>query len=211
MKLTKYGHSCVLVQTSDETGDRAVLFDPGNWSDVPVEDLPTLDGVCISHGHPDHCDSDTLKRIVALQPDVPIVAPEEVVVRLRDEGLAGATTDAIADAELFVSPHEGKPPFMDPPDEIGIHYRDMYSHPGDSHSFSETKPVLGLPVQAPWGSMMNAILLAIELKPRYVLPLHDWHWHDEAREWAYGLLERQLEPHGITVLKPVDGVPIELN
>jgi len=112
---------------------------------------------------------------------------------------------------LFDSPHESVAPLFPQPEEIGVHYLDALTHPGDSHSFSETKQILALPITAPWGATVNAVNLAVKLKPKYVIPIHDWHWRDEARENMYGLIEEALAKHGITFLKVKNGEPFTLD
>jgi L-ascorbate metabolism protein UlaG (beta-lactamase superfamily) len=91
-----------------------------------------------------------------------------------------------------------------------VHYLDKLSHPGDSHSSTETKAVLALPVQAPWGSVRDATALALKLKPQYVIPIHDWHWSDQARAATYATLEKVLGEHGVTFIKAVNGEPFVL-
>ena len=51
MRLTHFGHSCVLV----EIGDRRILLDPGTFS-AGFEELRGLDAIVVTHQHPDHCD-----------------------------------------------------------------------------------------------------------------------------------------------------------
>jgi len=211
MKLTKYGHSCVLVEANEQGRPRVALFDPGVWNELPVDALTQLDDIFISHIHPDHIDMAKLQAVVAKFPQARITAPTEVVQQLHQAGFMQAADVAPEGVSIFAAPHEGHLPFMQPPEEIGIHLLSAYSHPGDSHSFSETMPVLGLPVQAPWGSMIDAVDLALKLKPQYVLPLHDWHWRDEARDWAYDRMEQLFKEAGITFLKPVNGQAIEIN
>ena len=108
---------------------------------------------------------------------------------------------------FFDSPHESVEPLFRSPEQIGIHYLDKLSDPGDSHSFKETKAILALPVTAPWGSTIKALNLALELKPKHVLPIHDWHWRDEAREQTYDRFERILGEQGITFHKLQTGQP----
>jgi L-ascorbate metabolism protein UlaG (beta-lactamase superfamily) len=209
MKITKLGHSCLLVEMPNPT-NRTALFDPGIMSTVDVDSLEYLDDIIITHSHSDHFDIDLIKKLVAKFPGVHITAPDDVVEQLNTESIA-ATSAASEGIDLFESPHEyGAPLIPKPPLEIGVHYLDMLSHPGDSHSFTETKQVLALPVQAPWGSTLNAVRLATELKPKVIIPVHDWHWRDEARQQAYDRLEQLFTEQGIIFIKPVSGEPFVL-
>lgn len=211
MKITKLGHSCLLVEMPDPVG-RTALFDPGVYSDVIVETLLFLDDIIITHIHSDHFNLELVKRLVSRFPAVRITAPVEVVERLNVEGIA-ATSATGQGVMPFESPHEPISPLLpyDPPQEIGVHYLDTLTHPGDSHSFSETKAILALPVQAPWGSTNAAVKLALELKPQYVIPIHDWHWNDKARAGMYASMERVFSQNGITWIGPDDGQPFEIN
>jgi L-ascorbate metabolism protein UlaG (beta-lactamase superfamily) len=209
LTVTKFVHACLLV----ETPDRAALFDPGTLStpNIDIDKLTRLDDIFITHEHGDHKDIPFIKRLVAKFPDVRITTTGEVVKQLAGEGIK-ASDQPSEGVVFFDSPHESVAPlFGQPPEEIGIHYLDVFSHPGDSHSFRETKAVLALPVAAPWGSTIKALNLALELKPKFVLPIHDWHWRDEAREQSYGMFERILGEQGITFFKLQTGQPVEIN
>jgi len=210
MKITKLVHSCLLVEMPAPI-DRTVLFDPGEMSTVDVDSLVYLDDIIITHGHYDHFDLGLIKKLVAKFPDVHITAPDEVVEVLNKESIA-ATSAASEGIELFDSPHEfGAPLIPQPPQEIGVHYLGKLSDPGDSHSFTETMPVLVLPVQAPWGSTLRAVELASQLKPKVIIPVHDWHWRDEARQTMYDRLEKLFAEQGIQFIKPVNGEPFVLH
>ena len=39
MKLTKFGHSCVLVEAEEGGEPRVALFDPGGWSELGLGTL----------------------------------------------------------------------------------------------------------------------------------------------------------------------------
>ncbi len=211
MKLTKFGHSCVLVEAEENGKPRVALFDPGGWSELPLETIEWIDDVFISHIHGDHCDPEKLRRIVAKFPDVRITAPTEVVTMLRQQGFRRAADIMPEGAVAFASPHEEVRPFgAVVPEELGIHFLGAYTHPGDSHHFLQTMPVLALPVVAPWGSTRRAVKLAIELKPKYVLPVHDWFLSDEAKEWTYQGMAGVFAEQGITLLRPKNGVPLEV-
>ena len=208
MTITKFVHSCLLV----ETADRTALFDPGNFSAeaLTIDRLERLDDIFITHGHPDHCDIGLLKELVTKFPAVRITSNPQVVNALATEGITanGLLPDGVSS---FESPHENVGPLYPQPEEFGYHYLDSLSHPGDSHSFHETKAILALPMTAPWGATIRALNLALELKPQHVLPIHDWHWNDQARQDTYNNFERVLGEQGITFHKLETGVPIEIN
>ncbi|MEO7364504.1 MAG: MBL fold metallo-hydrolase [Candidatus Saccharimonadales bacterium] len=208
MNITKYVHSCLLV----ETPERVALFDPGEMSQtaLPIDQIERLDDLIITHAHPDHYCLDVIQQLVAKFRGLVITAPAEVVAMLGREGIV-ASDRPTAGIEFFDSPHESVQPLYPQPDQIGVHYLDYLTHPGDSHSFAETKCILALPITAPCGSVIRALNLALELKPQYVVPIHDWHWRDEARLSTYENFEKILGAQGIGFLKPETGVALALD
>ncbi len=207
MQITKFVHSCLLI----ETPERTALFDPGVMSQEALDPgaLAKLDDIFITHVHPDHLSVELLGALIAKFPRVRITSTPEVVAHLAQQGIT-ATDRAPEGVVFFDSPHESVKPLSASPEQRGIHYLDIFTDPGDSHSFHETKAILALPVQAPWGSTIRAINLALELKPRFVLPIHDWHWSDAAREQTYDILQRVLGEHNIKFLKLETGQPIDI-
>jgi L-ascorbate metabolism protein UlaG (beta-lactamase superfamily) len=208
MQITKYLHSCLLVE---HEGKVAVL-DPGSMSfDVfEFDKLKSLDNILITHIHQDHYHLPFIKKLVEMFPEVHITAPQEVVEDLEKNGIK-AISDASEGVELFDAPHENTEPLFPIPQEIGIHYLGLLSDPGDSHSFIETKEILALPITAPWGSTIKAVNLALELKPKYVIPIHDWHWSDTARESMYNNIAMVLEKSDIKMFKPITGEAITID
>lgn len=185
MKITKYGHSCLYV----ELPDQAVLFDPGVFSTVPVEAISRLNHIFITHEHADHCDVEVLLALMHKFPNATITTTESVSHDLQKHKVA-ATHTPPAGSDLFTSPHERIEPFGGGlPQQIGVHYQGLLSHPGDSHSFGETMPVLALPIMGPWGSTVRAIEVALELQPKIVIPVHDWFLKPEAVVWMYARLK----------------------
>lgn len=209
MRITKFVHSCLLV----ETPERVALFDPGSMSQAALDigRLARLDDIFITHEHGDHFSPELVKQLVAKFPDVRITTTSPVVRQLAEQGITASNTPPEG-VVFFDSPHESVAPlFGQPPEEIGVHYLGKLSDPGDSHSFHETKAILALPVTAPWGSAIRAMNLALELKPQHVLPIHDWHWRDEARLGTYEQFERILGEQGITFHKLETGVPVDID
>jgi L-ascorbate metabolism protein UlaG (beta-lactamase superfamily) len=86
----------------------------------------------------------------------------------------------------------------------------IFSDPGDSFSFKSTKKILALPVQAPWGSLTQAVELAVSLKPEVIIPIHDWHWNEIARNAFYKRLEDYFKNEGINFISPQTGVEITI-
>ena len=211
MKITKLEHSCLLVEMPAPV-NRTALFDPGAMSEqfVDVDSLVYLDDIFISHSHGDHMSVPLIKKLLAKFPDVRITGPREVVAKLKQEGVLAASEE-YPGVVFFDSKHEKVLPLFEPPEQIGVHYLDLLTHPGDSLSFNETKAVLALPVTAPWGSMVTAVKLALELQPQYVLPIHDWHWREEAKVQAYDMLEKVLSAQDIKFIKLSNGEPVVLD
>lgn len=207
MRITKLVHSCMLV----EADGRTALFDPGVMSAEAVRkaDIERLDDIFITHEHPDHMDSELIRELAERFPEVRILAPEPAAQQLREAGLT-VGSEAPDGAKLFESPHEHGEPLFSTPEQHGIHYLDRLTHPGDSHSFEESKSILALPVTAPWGATVRAVNLVQQLRPDYVIPIHDWHWSDEAREAMYQNLAQVLARDGIEFLAAQNGVAFEI-
>jgi L-ascorbate metabolism protein UlaG (beta-lactamase superfamily) len=208
MKITKLGNCCFLVEMPSPT-NRTVLFDPGRVSSVNVERLEFLDDIVITHEHGDHYDPELLKKLTAKFPEVRIKTPASMVSKLDAEGVK-STTDAVDGIEIFDAPHAEVKPVFAYVDNIGIHYIDTLTHPGDSFHIIETKPVLALPIGAPWGDAVTAVNLALQLKPQHILPMHDFHWSDDARNQIYDLLEGVFKEQNIVFHKLQNGQPVVL-
>jgi L-ascorbate metabolism protein UlaG (beta-lactamase superfamily) len=210
MKITKLVHSCLLVEMPEPVS-RTVLFDPGSMSREIIEqhDFKYLDDIVITHNHGDHMDIDLIKQLVAKFPEMRILATAQAIDQLKEQGIE-ATNIAPEGLKIFDSEHAPTEPLVTTPQQHGIHYLNALTHPGDSHTFGETMPILALPVQAPWGATVNAVKLALELKPQYIIPIHDWHWSNDARASMYEKLEAIFKQNKITFIKPVNGEPFTI-
>ena len=210
MKITKYVHSCLLV----ETPDRACVIDPGRYSwasgSFDVARLKRLDNIVITHEHGDHMHLPFVQALVAKFPDVQVTSTPAAAKLLISAGLMNVGDQSSEGIELFAAAHESNVPLGSPPKHTGVHVLDRLTHPGDSHHFAGSKEILALPVTSGWGTQGAAAALATELKPKYVIPIHDWMWNEQARVKYYDLFERYFESQGISFIRPKDGVAFEL-
>jgi L-ascorbate metabolism protein UlaG (beta-lactamase superfamily) len=208
MKITKLGHSCVLVETPDRVG----LFDPGVWADRALIDaVQHVDRIVFTHEHADHFNIDILKSLLAKFPEAHIICNSEIQELIEGSGIRITIREESNCAVKFNSPHEQLPiPGAKAPEENGYHFKDLFTHPGDSQTFTETKKVLAMPFIGPWGKTGDSIAKVLELKPEYVLPIHDWHYTAEAKQWLQGLLESVFAGTGIKLLPNENGKVIEI-
>jgi L-ascorbate metabolism protein UlaG (beta-lactamase superfamily) len=211
MKVTKLVHSCLLVEMPEPV-NRTALFDPGSMSlgALDVDQLEFLDDIIITHEHEDHFHMPLIAELVKKFPSVRISTTETAASKLHQEGIE-ASAEPVGGIEFFTAPHTLLEPFGVTPLNVGVHYLDLLTDPGDSWQFSETKPVLALPITAPWGATVDAVRLALELKPQYILPIHDWHWNDDARRTMYDRLEKFFAENDIKFIPLKSGEPVVLD
>lgn len=211
MKITKFVHSCVLVE--DE--DNAVLFDPGvfSWQSglVDVAALPKLNSVVVTHKHPDHLGPEFVQALVASQPDVQWFTPADSHADLRALGVRLVTDKSIDKVQITSGNHAPVEPFGVQVQNLVVHWNSRLTHPGDTHEIQQTQALLLLPVQAPWGTTVEAMKLVLSLMPKYVLPIHDWMWNEQWRNLCYDRFSNVFSASGIQFIRPIDGVAFELD
>lgn len=213
MNITKYHHACLLV----ETPEKVAIFDPGNFSWqsglFSVDALERLDYIVITHEHPDHFEPAFVRALKDKFPEATVVATKSIVAWLAEMGITKNVSDQSNDDVVVFSrkPHADLSPIgLLPAEHIAVHYLNHLTHCGDRHDIEESKAVLALPVTAPWGSTSRAAAMALELKPKTIIPIHDWLWRDEFRVGMYDRLEAFFKEHEIRFVKPVGGEPFEV-
>ena len=211
MRVTHFGHSCVLV----ETGSARLLFDPGSFS-AEFEDVRDLDAVLITHKHPDHLDHERLPALLAANPAARLIADSGSSAELADRGvtaeparpgdelrIGGAQVDVVGGEHAVIHPDI---PVID---NIGLLVDGGgFYHPGDAFHVPEQRvDVLGLPTGAPWLKLSEAVDFLRAVAPRAAVPIH------EAVLAAPGMHYRmfeQLAPSGTSVTVVPRAEPAEV-
>jgi L-ascorbate metabolism protein UlaG (beta-lactamase superfamily) len=213
MKITKYVHSCILV----ETDDKVALFDPGDWSwqsgKLDLDQINRIDRLIITHEHSDHFYLPAVEAIAVKFPNIKIITTSELVPKLLHLNVESVQSESTNCTKIILANHESMMPVnpVDPPcQNISVDFLDKFTHPGDSHQIIRSKEVYCMPLAGPWGSMIGAVRKAVELRPKVVIPTHDWMWKPEWRDTMYERMELFFAKEGIRFIKAVDGVPFDV-
>ncbi|HEX5395358.1 MAG TPA: MBL fold metallo-hydrolase [Candidatus Saccharimonadales bacterium] len=211
MRITKFVHSCLLVESPQTT----VLIDAGNftWSSrlLAVDKLPQLDAILYTHEHADHYDGHGLRKISRRFPHAAIITNEDLAEKIYELKLPNAIhAGSFENLKIFKAEHEPLPLGLPNVTNIGVHIADKLTHSGDSLALEHTREFLALPVAAPFASFRQALDTAVRLKPKAVIPLHDWEWHKEARQSRYALAKKLLGKHGIEFISLNNAEPVEI-
>jgi L-ascorbate metabolism protein UlaG (beta-lactamase superfamily) len=193
MKLTHFGHSCLL---ADFDGTR-LLFDPGNFSHG-FEGITGLSAILITHQHPDHADPERVPALVDANPEAALFADPQTAARFGGNWRAVHAGDEITLDGLTIRGVGGRHAVIHP--EIPVidntsyligdaGHRARLMHPGDA-LFVPDEPVdvLATPAAAPWMKISEAVDYLRAVAPRQAVPIHQAIIAKEARGIYYGRL-----------------------
>jgi L-ascorbate metabolism protein UlaG (beta-lactamase superfamily) len=212
MRLTKFGHSCLLV----EEGGARVLLDPGTFSEG-FETLEGLTAVCLTHQHVDHLDQERVRLLLDRNPGVRVVSDEGSAEAL---GQAGADVEVVHDGDELAlggltlrvagRDHAAVHPEVPVVPNVGYLVGGRLFHPGDSLTVpGEPVEVLAVPAGAPWLKLADAVDYLRMVRPRVAVPVHEKVLSEAGITAHYGQLEKLGGPGTVfTVLD--DGRPVEL-
>lgn len=207
MKITKFGHACILV----EEGEGRILIDPGSHAgEVNVENVSAI---LVTHNHQDHLDPDLIKSILEKSPDAQLIAPAEAGKTLEEAGIAHTDIEdgqeiLVADVSIRSTGRQHAYIYGDTPkcQNTGYMIANRVYHPGDSfHVPEEPVEILALPVAGPWMKLAECIDFAKQIKPRVVIPIHDAFLRPEAVSMMRRFPKMMLEQEGIEFRDMQDG------
>lgn len=175
MKVTKFAHSCILVE---EQGT-AILMDPGSWNAEPT--LSALDAILITHEHGDHCDTAQIASLLSKHPGARVITHAAVQKVLEEKGITAEPIEPgqMIDMKGVTIESSGTDHAViygsSPCRNTGFLIAERLFAPGDALHDIPSKPVevLALPTGGPWMKIAEAIDYAKKLAPKVVFPIHD--------------------------------------
>ena len=198
MNIHKIGHCCLVIKTAG----KVILTDPGTFT-TAQDTLAGIDIVLITHEHGDHFHIESVKKVLANNPQAVVVTNATVGKLLEAEGIAheivsdgmrsdahGVSLEGVGTDHAIIYDELGKT------ENTGYMIGGSLWYPGDS--FTDPKravDILALPVAGPWMKLGEAFDYAIKLRPRISFPVHD------AMMKSPGMMNRMagmvLEKHGV--------------
>ncbi len=176
MRITKFGHACVRLQTDGHV----VVLDPGGFTEPEAVDGATA--VLITHEHADHYSVDHLRRTEApvftigavadrIREDAPDVAERVTVVEPDQRLDVGVPVTVVGEKHAVIHPE--MPRFDNSGYQLEVEGQLIY-HPGDSFSLPpDDVDLLLLPVSAPWLKVGECIDFGRDVGARRSLAIHD--------------------------------------
>lgn len=185
MKVTKFEHSCMLI----EIDDVKVLTDLGSWNEVP--NLVGLAAILITHEHADHFDLGKLKTLLKMNPEAKVVTHTAVGTKLDEAGIPYVGLKPNEKVEIcgiaiesYGADHAIIYGDTSPCVNTGYLIAEKLYMPGDALHDIPSKPVeiLALPTGGPWLKIAEAIDYAKAVKPKIAFPIHDAMYNETYRQ-----------------------------
>jgi L-ascorbate metabolism protein UlaG (beta-lactamase superfamily) len=204
MKITKFGHCCLLI----EVEGKRILTDPGRFS-VAQNLVKDIDLILITHEHGDHFHSESIAEILKNNQAALVVTNTSVGKILADLGIAYDVLEGSGKTEKFgvlLEAYDGKHVeiFEDygQVQNTGYFVAEQLFYPGDAYTEpNKIVPILALPVSGPWCKAAEAISYALRVQPTKAFPVHDGLLNQFGLDIVHGLFETQLKAQSIEFVR----------
>lgn len=174
MKLTKYEHSCLVIQK----GSSALVIDPGSYTTL-LTDIGGVVAIVITHEHADHWTAEQLSRLLDRNPKARILGPAGVAAAASEfevDTVKGGDTVEIEPFTLqfFGQKHAIIHSSIPVVDNVGVLVDGSLYYAGDSYTVpSVGVETLAVPIGAPWLKIGDAMDYVLEVGPQRSFPVHD--------------------------------------
>jgi L-ascorbate metabolism protein UlaG (beta-lactamase superfamily) len=156
------------------------MTDPGAYSTLQNE-AKDIDYIFITHEHPDHLHTESLKAVLKNNPAAKIVTNSSVGKLLDAEKIPYELLehDGVKEFDgVYVEGHGEKHEVIyqefGQVTNTGYFFQKRFFYPGDAfHNPKKPVEILALPVAGPWMKISDAIDYAKLLKPKVAFPVHD--------------------------------------
>lgn len=213
VRITKLGHSCLLVAD----GDARILIDPGNLA-PHFDDVEGLTAVLVTHQHADHVDVDRLRAVLERNKGAEVVVDPGTASALAEAGLQaravtpGDSVDVGTSVEVLGGTHAEIHADIPRIPNNAYLVGGRLLHPGDALVVTDAdagRPIeiLALPVAAPWLRISDSVDYLRAVAPQVALPIHEAASGVPAT--AFHLIG-QLKPEGTEWLTPPVGDEVTL-
>ncbi len=211
MKITKLEHSGLVL----EKDGRKIVFDPVTFT-TTLPELRDVAAVILTHRHFDHFQPERIAEIIALNPEVRILVPEDLAGDLAeatavrpgdDMEVAGFVLQFYGGKHAEIIP--GKVPCMN----LGVVVDEKVVNPGDSFGLldlDQSNQILCVPEVAPWCKMAESMELIRLAKPKVVIPVHNAILSEMGSEIYHNLLRSTTEEVGAEFAPLMIGESIEV-
>jgi len=198
MRLTKFEHAALLLEDSG----KKLFVDPGSFT-TPLTDTANTVAVVITHEHADHWTPEQLKRVLDMNPDAKIFAPEGVARAAADFDVTVVHAGDVVEAEPFTlqffgGTHAVIHLSIPTVDNLGVLINDQLYYAGDSFTIPEgiEVDVLAAPAGAPWMKVAEVMDYVLAVKPKRSFPTHEMVLSRAGKDMSNGRIAWATEQNG---------------
>jgi L-ascorbate metabolism protein UlaG (beta-lactamase superfamily) len=210
MRITKFGHACLMI----EEQEMRLLIDPSTFA-KNLADVSDADAILITHDHFDHLDAGTVKDVLLRSPSATVYADPGASKVLDEAGVSVAT---VADGDeidikgvrvqVVGEHHDHVHPDLPIMGNVGFLIAGRFFYPGDALTVpNEPVEILAQPTDGPWLKLEQTLDYVRAIKPKVVIPVHEGTL--AMPQMNYGPMEQFAKEAGATFHNLDHGKPVE--